>query len=89
MSPRVIGFLTLAVSLLIIIRLMWGVLTAPPRTRRRGANAHFNRDGSAKRSYSSVSDAAAAAVEYEHDFGQHMNPYRCADGKHWHIGHAR
>ncbi len=89
MSPRVIGLLTLALSLLVIIRLLWGALTTPARPRHRGANAHFNRDGSAKRTYASASEAAAAAMEYEHDFGQHMNPYRCADGKHWHIGHAR
>ncbi len=88
MTSRLVGLLVLLACVLGIYLLLRGALRAPPRPRR-GINAHINADGSAKRAYHSAAEAAAAAVEYEHDFGQHMNPYQCASGKHWHIGHSR
>lgn len=87
MNQRIAGLLVLALSLLVIYLLLRGALRTPTRPRR-GLNAHVNADGSSKRSYRSASAAAAAALEYQHDFGQRMNPYRCAEGDHWHIGHA-
>jgi len=59
------------------------------RRRRRVANSHVNADGSPKRAYASARAAQRAAADYEHDFGDHMNAYRCSRGRHWHIGHPR
>ncbi len=87
MNARVGGLLVLVISLLVIFLLLRGALKAPSRPRR-GLHAHINADGSAKRAYRSAPEAAAAAAEYQHDFGQRMNPYKCAQGDHWHIGHA-
>lgn len=87
MNSRLAGILVLVVSAFVIYLLLRGALRAPSRPRR-GMNAHINADGSAKRSYHSAPEAAAAALEYQHDFGPRMNPYKCAQGDHWHIGHA-
>ena len=59
------------------------------RARRRGPNAHHNVDGSPKRAYRTHRAARAAVIEYERDFGEAMAAYRCAHGRHWHIGHRR
>jgi hypothetical protein len=58
-------------------------------TRTRKKNTHFNVDGSPKVEYMSQIAASVAAARYEHDFGQSMNTYPCADGGHYHIGHAQ
>lgn len=57
--------------------------------RPRKKNTHFNVDGSPKVEYASQLAATAAASRYEHDFGQSMNTYPCADGGHYHIGHTQ
>lgn len=88
MTSREAGFLVLALCALLIWGLLRGALRLPSRPRR-GMNAHVNIDGSVKREYRSAQAAALAAAEYEHDFGHHMNPYKCAHGNHWHIGHAK
>lgn len=57
-------------------------------TRTRKKHTHFNVDGSAKVEYASKIAASVAATKYERDFGQVMNTYPCAEGGHYHIGHA-
>lgn len=79
-------------ALLAAIALVLGWLLRAWRTRprkRRGANAHVNADGSAKRRYRSRRSAQRAAREYERDFGGRMSTYRCRRGRHWHIGHTK
>lgn len=87
MDPMLIGALALALLLALAVRRALRRLTR--RARRRGPNAHHNADGSPKREYRSQRAARAAAVDYQRDFGDHMAAYRCAKGRHWHIGHRR
>ena len=56
---------------------------------RRGAASHVNSDGSAKIAYPTAAEAKQAAREYQRDFGDEMSSYRCANGRHFHIGHRR
>lgn len=69
--------------------LLAAALLRRARPRRRSAASHVNVDGSAKRAYRSEGLARVAAREYERDFGERMNAYRCTKGRHWHIGHVR
>ena len=91
----------LAMAAVIVLALVGGVLWAlgsalglfgrPGRTNRtrRGAASHVNTDGSAKISYATAMEAKQAAREYQRDFGDEMSSYRCANGRHFHIGHRR
>ena len=56
---------------------------------RRGRNSHYNADGSAKVEYATRSDAVAAGERLSARDGAHMSAYRCAEGRHWHVGHTR
>ena len=86
MDPVVVGIFALALLLAVWVRRVLRRLT---RRARRGPNAHHNADGSPKREYRTERAARAAAVDYQRDFGDAMAAYRCARGRHWHIGHRR
>lgn len=78
-----------ALAIGITAMLLAAMLLRRRRPRRRTAASHVNADGSAKRAYRSERLARTAAREYERDFGERMNAYRCTKGRHWHIGHPR
>lgn len=58
-------------------------------TITRGANSHLNADGTPKKAYLNIDEAQNAALDYFNDRGEKMSAYRCADGNHFHIGHAK
>ena len=85
--------LAIAAIALFVVYLLFAMFTgasSPSRgTVTRGANSHVNSDGTPKISYLSIDDAQDAAMNYFNDRGERMNAYRCGDGDHFHIGHAK
>jgi hypothetical protein len=94
-AVSVLASLVFALGLVLVVIaavgwLIWRVARGSTPTQiERGANSHFNANGTAKVSYSSETDAIAAAAKYTQDRGEAMNAYRCGEGcRGWHIGHA-
>lgn len=89
----VVGWLWVAVLLFLLAWLLWRIFgkgTAELPKIQRGANSHYNADGSSKVAYVSHGDATDAARTFEERHrGESMNAYRCGQCSKWHIGHAR
>lgn len=84
----------LAAALAVAALVLGGIVYAlthkeRPQTVKRGANSHFREDGSPKVEYGTLHEAEMAAALFETDRGEKMSAYRCAEGKHFHIGHTQ
>lgn len=84
-----LAILAVAAAVIVFLIRLFTSGEGPVGTIARGANSHLNVDGTAKVPYGSVDDAQAAASLYFRDKGELMNAYKCLDGDHFHIGHAK
>ena len=70
-----------------VIAWLWGSTKLRKPTIKRGASSHYNRDGSAKRSYDTAQTAQVVAIRQGEQEGATLVAYKCSSCLSWHVGH--
>ena len=103
--PKLLGILTILIFVIVWLLFvaaglaaLWFIFRlvffdegsrAPTTPIVRGANSHFNSDGSPKKAYRSEKEANDEAQRLHRKDGASMSYYVCAECSHYHVGHSR